>query len=641
MLGTSQRVLYSELSHRLTYVSHKESKEADSHVLEIETRDPVSELEVLSRFSIFFGLPVIRCTSTVENKGTSDLYLQTLCPLSIGGLNGNVKDWWKQYRIFIPNSNLFREAQWQSFTLPQLGMDYCGSSDFHLPGTRAAVILSNQGTFSTTGHLPMGALERNDGQECWMWQVEHSGAWRWELGNIRNSLYLAAGGPTESEQWTRLLRPGQSFSSVPVALTLVKGTCDAAFVPMTDYRRRIRRKHADNENLPIIFNDYMNCLMGDPDEEKVKALIQPAKAVGAEYFVIDAGWYADDNGWWDTVGAWEPSTVRFPNGLKTLLSKIKAAGMIPGLWLEPEVMGANSPVANQLPDEAYFQRYGVRLAEQGRYHLDFRHQAVRSRLDGIMDRLITEYGVEYFKLDYNIDVTSGTDVDTVSPGDGMFEHRRAYISWINGIYNRFPQVVLESCSSGGQRLDYHMLATHSIQSTSDQEDAFIYAAIAAAAPTAVTPEQSASWAYPQPEWNDEEIAFTVVNSLLGRVHLSGRIDKLSNAQLRIVKEGMNTYKAIRRHIKIATPFWPLGLHDWHQDWLALGLQCSDSRYVAVWRRGGDESCRFPRAALCGKFVHSQCLFPRGLSFATHLNLDRDTVTVTLPNAPSARLFRFF
>ena len=54
--------------------------------------------------------------------------------------------------------------------------------------------------------------------------------------------------------------------------------------------------------------------MGDPDEEKVKALVQPAVTAGAEYFVIDAGWYADETDWWDTVGEWEPSTRRFPSG---------------------------------------------------------------------------------------------------------------------------------------------------------------------------------------------------------------------------------------------------------------------------------------------------------------------------------------
>jgi alpha-galactosidase len=88
---------------------------------------------------------------------------------------------------------------------------------------------------------------------------------------------------------------------VPVALVHVFDTPDVAFSALTQYRRRIRRKHRDNENLGLIFNDYMNGLMGDPTDEKIMALVEPALKAGAEFFVIDCGWYADDSGWWDDV----------------------------------------------------------------------------------------------------------------------------------------------------------------------------------------------------------------------------------------------------------------------------------------------------------------------------------------------------
>src|SRR6202012_524223 len=69
VLGSSQRLVYSTFSHRLTYVSHQESKEVDAHVLHVVTQDPVSKVKVVSRFSIFLGVPVLRCTTTVENEG--------------------------------------------------------------------------------------------------------------------------------------------------------------------------------------------------------------------------------------------------------------------------------------------------------------------------------------------------------------------------------------------------------------------------------------------------------------------------------------------------------------------------------------------------------------------------------------------
>jgi len=69
---------------------------------------------------------------------------------------------------------------------------------------------------------------------------------------------------------------------------------------LTKYRRTIRRSHEDNKKLPVIFNDYMNCLMGDPSAEKEIPLIDAAAKVGCEYYVIDAGWYADGE-WWNSV----------------------------------------------------------------------------------------------------------------------------------------------------------------------------------------------------------------------------------------------------------------------------------------------------------------------------------------------------
>ena len=131
-----------------------------------------------------------------------------------------------------------------------------------------------------------------------------------------------------------------------------------------------------------------------------------------------------------------------------------------------------------------------------------------------------------------------------------------------------------------------MVAVHPVQSTSDQQDPTRYPAVSVAIPTAVTPEQSASWAYPQPEYSDEVNALTVINSLMGRVHLSGNIHKLNARQFSLVRHGMDVYKEIRQDIKVSTPFWPLGLPGWHDDWLALGLNAPTCKYLAVWRRGG-------------------------------------------------------
>jgi alpha-galactosidase len=72
----------------------------------------------------------------------------------------------------------------------------------------------------------------------------------------------------------------------------------------------------------------------------------------------------------------------------------------------------------------------------------------------------------------------------------------------------------------------------------------LYAYIVDSAPTAVASEQSASWAYPQPGWDDERNVLAVVNSLLGRVRLSGRVDLLGEGERELASAGMWVYEAI-------------------------------------------------------------------------------------------------
>ncbi|GIC92331.1 putative Melibiase subfamily [Aspergillus udagawae] len=646
---SSKSLVGSYVGARLRYQSHEIDTAADTQTLHVRLKDGISGALVTSHLTIHEGFPVLRATASVQNGGDKDLVVTQLTSLVLGGLSTGSDKWWHEYRLSVPSNTWFREAQWVEHELPSLGVDDCGvygRPDYHW-GSLGHYSVSNRGTFSTEGHLPMGLLKHVDDRDTWLWQVENNGSWRWEIGDWKDSIYLAAGGPVETEHgWSERLAPGQEFTTVPVALCHVQNDYEMAFAAMTQYRRQIRRKHRDHDRLPIIFNDYMNCLMGDPTEEKILALVDPVVKAGAEYFVIDAGWYADDSGWWDDVGLWEPSQKRFPSGFKNLLSQIRNKGLIPGLWIEPEVIGVRSVVSKQLPNEAFFQRDGHRIVEKNRYQLDYRHPAVREHMSAVIHRLIAEYGVGYFKFDYNIDVTQGTDINCSSPGSGQLEHNRAYLSWVNELHDRYPTLLIENCSSGAQRMDYAMLAVHALQSSSDQQDPERYPAIASALPTAVTPEQGAIWTYPQPAWDDELNAMTVVNSLLGRVHLSGRLDLLRPEQFNLVKEGMDVYKAIRADLPTATAFWPLGLPKWHDDWFSLGMAVTkrdgngrECYYLSIWRRGGPESLDLPIKTLRGKAVSTEILYPTKLPATTEWKSGEGLMKVTIPSEMGARLIK--
>ncbi len=247
---------------------------------------------------------------------------------------------------------------------------------------------------------------------------------------MAKELYVLISGSTFREgHWSKRLANGESFTSVPATLGRVQGNLSSALQTLNAVRRLIRIPHSDMEKMPVIFNDYMNCLMAEPITEKLLPVIDTASEVGCEYFVVDAGWFASlQETWWTSVGEWKESHDRFPNGgFVKVMDYIRAKGMVPGLWLEMEVVGITSPVAHEFPEAWFFQREGRRVIDHGRYQLDYRNPEVRKHADGILDRVICDYGVGYIKNDYNINVGPGTDFKADALGDGLLEHNRAFL----------------------------------------------------------------------------------------------------------------------------------------------------------------------------------------------------------------------
>lgn len=630
---------------RLRYQTHALESNDGLHRLAIVQRDPSMGLEVTSWFEQRSNVHALRTWTDVRNIGVADVALDFVASLVMSGFGsseGGALD--AATRVHLARNAWHAELLWQEMTLEQAGIVDTAHPRSPAHTTWGRFSVTNRGSWSSGDHLPMGALVVPRSAHTWLWQIEHNGGWHWEIGDHERDLFLVVSGPTSTEHdWRKRLRPAEVFRSVAVGLALSDESLHDAFATLTTYRRRIRRKNSDNEALPVVFNDYMNCLMGDPTEAKLLPLIDTAADVGAEYFVIDAGWYSDDDGWWDTVGEWTESPRRFPGGLAKVTDRIRARGMTPGLWIEPEVIGIHSPAVQGLPADAFFQSRNKRIVENGRYQLDFRHPATIEHMNAIIDRLVSDYGLGYFKFDYNINIGSGTDVGSESPGDGLLDHNRSYLAWLDGLFIRHPDLVIENCSSGGMRLDYAQLSRMSLQSTSDQTNHFMYAPIAASSPTGVAPEQAANWAYPQPEFDAENNAFTMVNALLGRVYLSGRIDVLTDLQRADVKDAITAYKRFRRRIPRSTPYWPLGLPQWGDPWISLALRDENTVLLAVWHRDPPRSSlpasvTLPIPWLADMTPTVAMVYPIRLPVSYTWDETMASLTVVLPSGPAAWLF---
>ena len=645
---STDRLVQTVVGRRSRYAGHREVAVEGGQELVITVADPGTGLRAEVVLELSDDVPVLRSRVRVTNGGTEPAVLLAVVSFAAylgrpagstdaGGIRGwtlhrALSEWLGEGRWFTEESDATR--------FPRLRQELTNQNP---RGVRSVV---SGGTWSSGTHVPVAAVVDVAADVTWAWQIEHNGAWRYELGEDTVDGYLALGGPTDIDhQWLKVLRPGESFESVPVAVT-VASDAGGAFAHLTRHRRARRRPHPDNAAPRIVFNDYMNTLEGDPTTERLLPLVDAAAAVGAEVFCIDAGWYDDTGHWWDSVGEWQPSRTRFPGGLGEVVERIRGHGMTAGLWLEPEVVGVRSPVADRLPAAAFLQRAGQRVVESDRYHLDLRHPAARAHLDAVVDRLVDDFGVGYFKLDYNVNPGAGTDVDADSAGDGLLGHNRAHLAWLDGVLDRHPRLMLENCGSGAMRSDPAMLSRLQLQSTSDQQDPLRYPPIAAAAPAAMLPEQAASWAYPQPAMTAEEAAFTLVTGLSGRLYLSGYLNRMAPDLLALVAEAVRLGKELRTDLASTIPCWPLGLPGWDDPWVVLGLSSPAGSHLFVWSR--DPAQPEVELDLAGVAVSSpdpglevQQVFPAELTaWTTRWGSAGRTLRVRNESgAPAARVFR--
>jgi alpha-galactosidase len=592
---------------RLLFAGKREEATPRGKRLVFVHTDPKLGLRVESIYEAFDGLSVVRRSSRVTNQGSSPAGIDFLSSAMLHGL-ADPQNYDRELRVHVAFNSWMAEGQWHTFRPSEMGFvenERTSWSEAHA---------GSVGTWSTERYLPMAMAENSKLGLIWYWQIEHNGSWYWEIsnaserGNNAEDVYAYLGGPDDlhSAAWKNL-KPGETYETVPVAIGCVRGGFGEAVAALTRYRRAVcvNERH-DNSRCSVIFNDYMNCLWGDPTEAKELPMIAAAAKAGCEYFVIDAGWYADlHEDWSQTIGAWRPSDTRFPRGLKFVLDRVRQAGMIPGVWLEPEVAGAKSVLA-QKPDNWFLMRHGKRVFKNSRLLLDFRNPEVRSYLNQVIARLVSEYGVGYIKMDYNVDSLQGTELNADSFGQGLLEHNRAHLAWLEGILNQYPDLFIENCGSGGGRMDYAMLSRLQVQSMTDQEDYLKLPAILVGASAAVLPEQLAIWSYPLANADADQASFNMVTAMMCRIHQSGRLDLLSPEASAQVANGIRIYKEIlRKRIPAAVPFYPFGTSDVtnREIPVVLGMRSAEQTLLAVWRIDGPAIVRVPMVSPNAELVY--------------------------------------
>ncbi len=602
------------------YCSERDSLKYKSHRVENGTLIIEQENDLISVKTVFEGYPdstAVRCFTEVENISESPIVLEQVSSLYMDlGIS----------RREVKNSYLysFIQGHWGECQPRKKSLYEAGLSDI-VSMNKYRVSYTNIGSWSTKEALPQGIIEV-DGRYL-MFQIESNNSWYYEISDHYGELYLYLGGPScPFCGWAKKLEKGEKYTAKKVAVCF-SDNLDGVIGEMTKYRRHIAGQCEPDKSLPTIYNEYMHLAWDSPHEDNVKKYAPVIAETGAEYYVIDCGWHDEVPGdvIYPYVGCWRESNARFPSGVRATTDYIRSLGMKAGLWIEPEVVGDKCrEMIDYYGDDCFIGRYGEKVCVGNRYFLDFRKEKVVNYMTETIRRMVREYGAEYIKLDYNRDIGIGCDRDAFSLGEGLEGCAAAYLKWIEDVREEFPEVLFETCSSGGMRMDYETMQHFSIVSSSDQTHYDRYPYIASNMPAALLPEQAAVWSYPvnsfafdlntsrlTAEWvkeniSREEIIMNMINTFLGRLHLASHIDLMTDGQKALVKEGVAYYNRLAEIKSKAVPCFPLGFAYEGQEIVSGGLKTDDTLYLAVWNLGDAATAEIP---VNGEYSEAVCSYP--------------------------------
>lgn len=255
-----------------------------------------------------------------------------------------------------------------------------------------------------------------------------------------------------------VLRPGETFTTPEVHMGAVKGDLDDAVNEM--------HAHVRKSVLNMPEADPSACLIGsgmgaehDMSVETSKAFIDQFAQMGGEIFIIDAGWQNpphQEMQWGPYNGINRPNPDRYPNGIAELSDYCHAKGMKFAMWVEIERMGEYSDVFKKHPDWRAKNVYGE-LWQPKNAFLDFTNPEAAQWAEDELARMIKEYKMDLFRVDYNIGPNDYFNMRDTN-GNGAKEcvalrHFQAVYKMYQNLKKRFPNVIFENCAGGGGRTD--------------------------------------------------------------------------------------------------------------------------------------------------------------------------------------------
>ncbi len=432
-----------------TYVESDDEAET----LEITLHDEVTDTDLTLSYTIYADYPVITRNARFLQKGSAKIVLERALSASVEFLD-------MDYELMHLSGAWSRERYVKTRKLE----------------TGIQGIQNMRGTGSSSEYNPFIALKRpytteNQG-EVYGFSFVYSGNFLAQAEvSTHEMTRILMGIHPEGFSWE--LKQGESFQTPEVVMVYSdQGLNKMSQVYHRLYRTRLVRGKWRDEARPILLNNW-EATYFDFDEEKILTIAKKAKEVGVELFVLDDGWFGARNDDYRGLGDWYVNLEKLPDGISGLSKKVEELGLKFGLWVELEMVNKDSDLYRAHPDWLIGAPDRFESHARHQHVLDFSRKEVVDYIYEMIAKVIRESSISYIKWDMNRYMSEPYSRGAAPSEQGKVMHR--YILGVYDLYTRltteFPDILFESCASGGARFDPGMLYFAPQTWTSDDTDA--------------------------------------------------------------------------------------------------------------------------------------------------------------------------
>lgn len=399
-------------------------------------------------------------------------------------------------------------------------------------------------------HLPWVALDTDATEErgeVYGCALGWSGSWRLAVAQLPDARVQITGGAGYDDSGLLLLAPGESFTTpVFAGLWTDTGHGGASRIWHT-YQRTYVIPDADQDR-PVLYNSW-EATQFDISEDQQEVLARRAAAMGVELFVVDDGWFGARTSDRAGLGDWTPNPDRFPAGLKPLADRVHALDMQFGIWVEPEMVNADSGLYRAHPDWVQYQEGRKRTEFRNQLVLNLAREDVQEYLWEQLHGLLSSAPIDYVKWDFNRCFT-----DAGWPGEGYpqrlwVDHVRALYGLLDRLRAAHPGVAFESCSGGGGRIDLGVMSRTDQVWTSDNTDPLDRLAIQHGFSQIHPARVMAAWVTDSPNTQlngrVSSLRFRFVSAMAGVLGVGGDLSEWTEEELAEARRWVDLYKEIR------------------------------------------------------------------------------------------------